>query len=144
VAEESLNRFIIAQAETNGFDLAYNELLKGKKQGHWMWYIFPQYKGLGKSHQSNFYAIKSISEAKAYLSHIVLGNRLRLLVGVLNDLEEKNSMLIFGSPDNVKLKSCLTLFSLIDDSEDLIFSKCLDLFYDGKKDQRTLELILND
>ena len=132
-----LNRFIKAQ------DLVYNsviyELKSGYKYSHWIWYIFPQFDGLGYSSQTKFYAIKSIEEAKAYLNHKVLGERLKECCNLLLDIKDKSIEQILGYPDNLKLQSSMTLFNKV--SNDKIFQDVLDKYFDGKEDIRTLELV---
>jgi uncharacterized protein (DUF1810 family) len=106
-----------------------------------MWYIFPLYKNLGVSDISVFYAIKSLDEAKAYLLHPILGNRLKEITKELLRLEEKNPFSVFGSPEDLKLKSCMTLFDFVDDSIDNVFKKVLDVYFDSIPDNMTLQLI---
>jgi len=133
----NLDRFIKAQ------NLVYNsviyELKSRRKYTHWMWYIFPQFDGLGYSHQTKFYAIKSLEEAKAYLEHTVLSKRLEECCNLLLDIENKSIEQILGYPDNLKLQSSMTLFNKV--SNDKIFQDVLDKYFDGKEDIRTLELI---
>ena len=102
-----------------------------------MWFVFPQYKGLGNSTTSIYYSIKDINEAKSYLNHPVLGSRLREITIELLHLSENDAYRIFGSPDNLKLKSCMTLFAEIDNSEDNVFLKVLQKYFDGEFDFRT-------
>jgi uncharacterized protein (DUF1810 family) len=135
--ETNLERFISAQEKS--YPIALSEIKKGKKQSHWMWYIFPQVQGLGFSETSKFYAIKDIDEAKEFLLHPVLGNRLVDLCNELLKLEPDNAISIFGSPDDLKLKSSMTLFSSLNINP--VFQKVLDKFFNGAKDSKTLELI---
>ena len=107
-----------------------------------MWFIFPQVKGLGMSELSSFYGIAGIREAEEYLNHPVLGQRLRAICQELEKLATNNAHEIFGSPDDLKLKSCLTLFAAVTNA-DVIFESLLGKFYQGKKDSRTLALINN-
>jgi uncharacterized protein (DUF1810 family) len=132
-----LKRFLEAQ-ETD-FETALAEIRKGRKQSHWMWYIFPQIAGLGFSSTSKFYAIKDRGEAENYLAHPVLGKRLIEISNALLGVEGKTANQIFGSPDDVKLKSSMTLFGALDDTNP-VFRKVLDKYFNGAKDQRTLEL----
>jgi uncharacterized protein (DUF1810 family) len=106
-----------------------------------MWYIFPQYKGLGFSKTSKYYSIKNMDEAKRYLNHPILGERLKLITKELLILNENNANKVFGSPDDLKLKSSMTLFATIDTSEENIFNAVLDKFFDGQNDNKTLTLI---
>ena len=135
----NLERFLNAQQKD--YQIALSEIRSGRKRSHWMWYIFPQIDGLGQSETSIFYAIKNMEEAKKYLNHSVLGHRLREISAALLNLGENNARLIFGSPDDLKLKSCMTLFAQVDENKDRIFRKVLDKFFGGHFDRRTLELI---
>jgi len=116
-----------------------SEIKNGKKQSHWMWYIFPQLQGLGFSETSEFYAIKDIDEAKEFLLHPVLGKRLVELCNELLKLQSVNANSIFGSPDDLKLMSSMTLFSSLNMNP--VFQMVLEKFYNGKKDSKTLEMI---
>lgn len=134
-----LSRFV--EAQDDDFDLALAEIKAGRKQSHWMWYIFPQYKGLGFSENSKYYAIQDLQEAIDYLHHEVLGPRLKQITNELLLLEEDDAGRIFGSPDNMKLRSGMTLFAAVDESEEGLFKKVLEKFFDGKPDSKTLALI---
>lgn len=133
-----LKRFL--EAQENDFEIALAEILKGRKHSHWMWYIFPQIAGLGFSSTSQFYAIKDRAEAESYLAHPILGNRLVEISNVLLEIEEKTANQIFGSPDDVKLKSSMTLFGALGNTNP-VFQSVLEKYFDGAKDGRTLELI---
>ena len=134
----NLERFIDAQSET--FDAALAELRAGLKQGHWMWFVFPQLGGLGHSPASKFYAIASLDEARAYLANPQLGPRLRASVeALLTWAGRKTAEQILGPIDAVKLRSNLTLFDLV--SPDDLFGPALDAFFDGVEDERTLALL---
>ncbi len=133
-----LKRFLDAQE--NDFERALAEIKRGRKQSHWMWYIFPQIKGLGSSETSRFYAVKTSAEAELYLAHPVLGARLVRISEALLEIEGKTANQIFGSPDDVKLKSCMTLFGSLENAHP-VFQRVLDKYFNGTKDQRTLELI---
>ena len=135
--ENNLQRFITAQ-ETS-YDTALAEIKKGRKQSHWMWYIFPQIQGLGFSETSKFYAIKDINEAKEFLMHPVLGERLIRICNELLNLEENNANKIFGSPDDLKLRSSMSLFSFLNINP--VFDLVLQKFFGGTKDIKTLETI---
>lgn len=106
-----------------------------------MWYIFPQYKGLGFSETSKYYSIKDLDEAKRYLNHPILGERLKLITNELLELNENNANKVFGSPDDLKLKSSMTLFAAINTSEENIFNAVLDKYFRGQTDNKTLTLI---
>jgi len=134
----NLERFISAQQDD--YETALSEIKNGRKRSHWMWYIFPQIQGLGLSETSRYYALKDIQEAEALLTHEVLGSRLIRITNQLLQLEEDNASKIFGSPDDLKLKSSMTLFCSLDGA-DPIFQSVLDKFFQGGKDQKTLRII---
>ena len=134
----NLDRFITAQE--NDYERALSEIKNGKKHSHWMWYFFPQFKGLGMSSTSVFYAINSREEAEAYLHHAVLGQRLMEISETLLLHKDKTATEIFGKPDDMKIKSCMTLFSLVTEN-DSVFKLVLDQYFDGKIDLRTKELL---
>jgi uncharacterized protein (DUF1810 family) len=133
-----IKRFLDAQE--NDFVRALAEIKRGRKQSHWMWYVFPQIAGLGFSSMSKLYAIKDRAEAELYLAHPVLGARLVEISEVLLEIEEKTANQIFGSPDDVKLKSSMTLFGALDNTNP-VFQRVLDKYFAGTKDLRTLELL---
>jgi len=133
-----LARFVEAQA--GDYETALAEIRAGRKRSHWMWYIFPQIDGLGFSSMARRYAIKSLDEARAYLDHPVLGPRLVEITEAALAVEGRSAHEIFGSPDDMKLRSCATLFARAA-SEGSVFSRLLDKFFDGKPDVRTLELL---
>jgi len=137
--QQDINRFI--KAQENSYEEALSEIKSGRKRSHWMWYIFPQYKGLGFSETSKYYSIKDLDEAKRYLNHPILGERLKLITKELLVLNENNANKVFGSPDDLKLKSSMTLFAAIDSSEENIFNAVLDKFFNGQTDKKTLSLI---
>lgn len=132
-----IDRFVQAQKEI--YPRALEEIREGKKRTHWMWFVFPQISGLGHSMTSIFYSIKDIEEAKSYLAHPILGNRLREISQVLLELENDNPHCIFGSPDDMKLRSCMTLFDVVE--PDSIFTKVLEKFFQGRRDRRTLTIL---
>ena len=136
--EMELQRFLDAQQAD--YEIALREIKRGRKQSHWMWYIFPQIGGLGYSSTSRFYAIKNIDEAKAYLDHPLLGARLGEICGELLKLQSNDATLIFGSPDDMKLKSSMTLFAAVPNALP-VFQLVLDKFFEGMKDSNTLRLI---
>lgn len=133
----SLERFIEAQEKS--YEIALNEIKKGRKRSHWMWYIFPQIKGLGHSSTAQYYAIQNRAEAEAYLNHPVLSGRLFEISEELLKIESNDASKVFGYPDDLKLKSSMTLFSLI--SKKSVFKRVLDKFFDGEIDERTVELL---
>jgi len=134
----SLERFAKAQATTYADALA--EVKNGKKRTHWMWFIFPQIQGLGNSEFARHYAIKDINEAEAYLNHPVLGKRLIEISGALLKLNSNDAYAIFGSPDDMKLHSSMTLFSLTQSTHP-VFKQVLQEFYNGVQDPKTLQII---
>ncbi|HVG17353.1 MAG TPA: DUF1810 domain-containing protein [Chitinophagaceae bacterium] len=136
--EDSLQRFVDAQEKS--YAAALSEIRKGRKESHWMWYIFPQIKGLGFSSTAQYYAIKHLEEAREFLSHPVLGKRLVDISSELLKLETSDPHKVMGTPDDLKLKSSMTLFAAVEDT-DPVFTKVLDKFFKGSKDQRTLQLI---
>ena len=133
-----LDRFIRAQ-EYNYSD-ALKEIKNGKKISHWMWYVFPQIKGLGKSDTAKWYAIKDLQEARDYLNNEILSNRLEQVCKALLDLDCNDVYKIFGSPDDMKLKSSMTLFEIAA-PENKIFKRVLDKYFNGERDQKTIEII---
>ena len=133
-----LERFIDAQAPI--YAQALGELRAGQKQSHWMWFIFPQIAGLGQSPTSRAYAIQSLQEAQAYLSHPVLGARLRECCQMLMNARGNSARDIFGPIDAMKLHSCLTLFAEADHDEAL-FHDLLEKYFEGEADEATLEIL---
>ncbi len=136
--DTNLERFIDAQQRDYAIALA--EVKRGRKQSHWMWYIFPQIQGLGFSETSRFYAINDVQEAEAYLNHPVLGSRLLEISEALLHLENNNPTKVFGSPDDVKLKSSMTLFASLPKAHP-VFQAVLEKFFNGTKDLKTLQII---
>ena len=132
-----LERFLSAQADD--YATALEEVRRGSKQTHWMWYIFPQLRGLGQSTMAWHYGIIDLAEARAYLAHPILGVRLREITQAALDLPGCNARAIFGSPDHMKFRSCMTLFDQV--SEDDLFRKALDKFFGGSPDPKTMELL---
>jgi len=133
-----LIRFVRAQEDD--YEGALSEIRSGRKRSHWMWYIFPQFDGLGSSSISRQYSIKSLAEAEAYLGHPVLGPRLRECAGSTLSVEGRSASEIFGSPDEMKLKSCATLFACASPSES-VFDALLDKYFGGERDGKTLRLL---
>jgi len=127
-------------AQERDYPIALTEIKSGRKRSHWMWYIFPQIKGLGFSSTSQHYGINSLKEADAYSRHPVLGERMVAICKALLELESNNATEIFGSPDDLKLRSSMTLFSAIPGS-DPVFQQVLDKFFKGKADQQTMTIL---
>ena len=136
--KNDLQRFIDAQAKN--YSAALSEIIDGRKRTHWMWYIFPQIQGLGMSETSKLYAIKDIHEAAEFLNHPLLGSRLIRICNELLNLKSDDAHQIFGSPDDLKLRSSMTLFSSVP-LADPVFQKILDKFFDGKEDEKTLSIL---
>ncbi|MFO0941464.1 MAG: DUF1810 domain-containing protein [Pirellulales bacterium] len=136
-----LNRFLEAQKED--YEVALSEILNGKKRSHWMWYIFPQYAGLGLSSTSQYFAIKSLAEAKAYLGHSILGMRLVECCEAMLQINGRTARQILSSPDDLKLCSCATLFAAISPAGS-VFHRIIDKYFGGQNDEKTLQLIGQD
>jgi len=133
-----LDRFV--QAQVGVYETALAEIQNGYKRSHWMWFIFPQVAGLGNSPTSRYFAIRSRSEAKAYLAHPVLGARLCACAEAAVAVSGRSARDLFGTPDDVKLRSCATLFAETA-PENPVFQQLLDVYFAGEPDQRTLELL---
>ena len=132
-----LDRFVKAQdSEIYTYADALNEIKEGHKQGHWIWYVFPQIKGLGHSYKSEFYGIASTEEAKAYLGHSVLGKRLRDITQAFLNCNNPSAFNILGFPDVLKVQSCMTLFDIVSPND--IFNDALDKYYEGKRCEKTV------
>ena len=136
---EALERFLEAQKET--YKDALKEIKAGHKVTHWMWWIFPQYKGLGYSEISKFYAIQSVDEACEYFLHPILGRRLRECMNALLDLKTDDAVEVFGAVDAQKLKSCLTLFGFIGSTLSIMV---LNKFFNGEPDNETIRLLIKE
>ena len=132
-----LGRFKTAQDKD--FETALNEIAAGKKKTHWIWYIFPQLKDLGFSDFAVYYGIQDLGEARAYMEDRMLGSNLITITEVLLEHKGKNIVRIFGRTDAMKVKSCMTLFERVSDNK--IFPEILEAFYDGERDEKTLELL---
>lgn len=135
----NLKRFVSAQAPV--FDSALAELAAGSKKGHWMWFVFPQHAELGHSFMAQFYGIGSIEEARAYLDHEVLGERLVRCTKAVLAIEDRSLHAVFGSPDDLKFRSSMTLFASAAPKGDGIFGKALDQCCAGLADEHTLSLL---
>lgn len=134
---EPLERFVDAQSSC--YEAVCAELNAGKKNSHWMWFIFPQVEGLGRNAMAKRYALHSRQEVMAYLNHPVLGPRLLQCVGLMLEAKGKSAYEILGTPDDLKFRSCMTMFEVV--SDEPLFEQALIRFYDGKPDSRTLELL---
>ena len=132
---------IFVQAQEDIYEQALAELKNGSKESHWMWFVFPQIAGLGNSEMARKYAIPNLADAKAYLSHDLLGSRLREGTEAVLAVEGRTAHEILGSPDDMKLKSCMTLFEVAD-GPGSVFSSILEKYFEGQRDERSL-MILN-
>lgn len=133
-----MQRFVDAQAPV--YDAALSELKAGRKRTHWMWFVFPQLGALGRSPTARFYGIENLDEARAYWAHPVLGPRLRQCVQAVLDVQGRTAHEIFGSPDDLKFCSCLTLFERAAPGE-RCFAEALDRYQSGRRDAATLAMI---
>jgi len=148
---EDLNRYLYMQdqiaydGETDihhtYYNLALSELMAGRKESHWMWFIFPQIKGLGFSKMDATYSIKSLEEAQKYLKHPILGKRIRNCSQLLLDIDTDDPEYVMGYPDDLKLRSSMTLFDIAFDGENNVFGKVIDKYYDGERDGLTVEIL---
>lgn len=138
LTSRGLDRFVDAQGPV--YDSVIKELASGKKTSHWMWFIFPQLKGLGRSAIADHFGIESRTEAVAYWEHPVLGERLLECTNLVLAQHDKTAHDIFGSPDDLKFKSCMTLFARIAPDEPA-FQQALEQFYGGRSDEETLNLL---
>ena len=134
----NLHRFLTAQEPT--YDTVLAELRAGRKSSHWIWFIFPQIAGLGHSATAQQYAITSLDETKAYLQHPVLGQRLRECTRLVLNVEGRSAEEIFPYPDNLKFRSCMTLF-MASTTDNKMFQDALLKYFDGKPDPLTLDLL---
>ena len=133
-----LDRFL--QAQSYNYQDALQEIRNGRKQSCWMWYVFPQIAGLGRSSMAKTYELKNIEEAREYLAHPVLGSRLQEICKAALETESDNASIVFGFPDDMKLCSSMTLFEQADPGN-LIYSKVLDKFFHGQRDDLTLQIL---
>ncbi|RHR48459.1 DUF1810 domain-containing protein [Clostridium sp. AF18-27] len=134
---DGLERFVQAQADS--YARALRDIKSGRKTSHWMWYIFPQLSGLGHSQTARYYAIRDRAEAEAYLAHPVLGKRLLEISSELLKLESSDATAVMGWPDDLKLKSSMTLFSLV--SREPVFRQVLEKYFRGEEDVYTVQAI---
>ena len=135
---KSIDRFL--EPQKTAYPTALAEVSRGRKESHWMWYIFPQLKGLGRSAMSEFYGISGMEEARAYLKDPVLGARLVEICNALLALEVEDIVQVMGRPDDKKLKSSMTLFEAAAEKPE-VFQRVLDKYYQGKRDGRTLRML---
>lgn len=133
-----LERFI--QAQKYDYETALQEIRAGRKRSHWIWYIFPQIAGLGRSSTAEYYAISGLEEAKAYMQEVSLREHLLEISEALLELEENNPLKVMGPPDDLKLRSSMTLFAIAAPEYD-VFRKVLDKFYHGEMDRNTLRIL---
>jgi uncharacterized protein (DUF1810 family) len=138
VGNGDLERFV--EAQSGSYERALDELRAGSKGSHWMWFVFPQLRGLGRSATAHRYGLESLDEAARYLAHPVLGRRLRECTEAVNQVKGRSAPEIFGFPDDLKFHSSMTLFHLADPS-DPGFETALGTYFDGQEDRGTLELL---
>ncbi|MCF0040478.1 DUF1810 domain-containing protein [Dyadobacter fanqingshengii] len=138
--ESDLNKFLTAQERDYAGALA--EITRGRKQGHWIWYVFPQITGLGMSSTSVHFAIEDLEQANRYFQHPVLGKRLIEISKAILAVEGKTANQIMGTPDDLKLRSSMTLFSMVRNA-DPVFQEVLNKYFDGKPDRKTIEILHN-
>jgi uncharacterized protein (DUF1810 family) len=136
-----LGRFVVAQKLI--YDQALAEVRAGRKRSHWMWFVFPQIAGLGSSQMARFYAIRNREEAAAYTNHPILGPRLRECAEASMSVQGRTAFEIFGSPDDLKLRSCMTLFAAVAEP-DSVFGSVLETLFEGARCERTLEILARD
>jgi len=138
MCEQDLERFVAAQGPV--YERALAELQQGRKRSHWMWFVFPQLTGLGRSPTAQYFAIRSVEEARSYLAHPVLGQRLRECTGAMLGVVGRSASEILGFPDDLKFRSSITLFAALSERGS-VFEHALERYYDGEPDSRTLELL---
>ena len=134
----NLSRFIEAQETT--YEVAMLELARGRKDSHWIWYVFPQIEGLGKSDTAKLYSIKSLEEGRVYLEHPVLGPRLVEACEILLSLKDASMNKVMGFPDDLKLLSSMTLFEAVSETNS-IFTKIIEIYFDDERDENSIKLI---
>ncbi len=139
-AQDPYNLARFTNAQERDYSTALAELKAGQKRSHWVWYVFPQIAGLGRSETSRFYAIASLAEAESYLHHPVLGARLQECAAAILAVKNRSALQIMGSPDDVKLWSCMTLFAHVA-GPDSVFVRVLDAYFGGRQDAETLRLL---
>ncbi len=137
MGDYNLQRFLDAQQ--GDYERALTEVRNGRKYSHWIWYIFPQLKGLGMSYNSQYYGISGKEEAEAYLAHPILGERLREITSAFLQLKGKTAQDVFGALDAMKVLSCMTLFNEV--APDDLFQQVIDRYYQGKTDEMTKRML---
>lgn len=137
-SDAGLQRFVDAQAPV--FDAVCAELSAGRKTSHWMWFVFPQLRALGRSPTALFYGLASAAQARAYWQHPLLGPRLKHCAQLVLGTQGKSAHEIFGTPDDLKLRSCMTLFAAVA-GEEPVFNRVLERFYEGQPDEKTRALL---
>lgn len=137
--KEDVERFV--KAHTNMYPVALSEIKNGRKESHWIWYVFPQLRGLGRSYNSDYYGLKGIAEARLYMANPVLRTHMTEIITELLKLPTSNAVQIFGILDAMKFRSSLTLFNIA--FPDDIFAHALDKFFNGQQDQRTIAMLSN-
>jgi uncharacterized protein (DUF1810 family) len=138
--KDDIERFVVAQKDV--YHTALNEIKNGKKQSHWMWFVFPQIRGLGFTDFNIYYGIKDLGEARQYLNDPVLGKRLIEISEAVLSVQGKTALEIFGKPDQRKLKSCMTLFNQIQNA-DPVFHEVLEKYYQGQGDDKTIAILMS-
>ena len=141
MAAEAYDLTRFEQAQEGVFETALDELRAGRKRTHWMWFIFPQLRGLGRSPTAQFYGLASLDEARAYLAHPVLGPRLERCVEAMAGAQASSLRAIFGSPDELKFRSCMTLFATAAGGDGGVYRRALDRWCGGRMDPQTLALV---
>ncbi|MFC0778666.1 DUF1810 domain-containing protein [Flavobacterium sp. HJSW_4] len=136
--DDGIERFILAQEDV--YPLALQEIRKGRKTSHWMWFVFPQIRGLGFTDYNVYFGLKNLAEAKEYIEHPVLGKRLVEISEAVLSQKGKTALEIFGVPDQRKLKSCMTLFSRLPNA-DPVFQTVLEKYYEGLSDEKTIAIL---
>lgn len=136
--KKDLNRFL--EAQEYDYDIALEEMRDGYKCSHWMWYIFPQISGLGFSPTAKYFEIQNKQEALDYINHPILGKRILEISSILLDVKSNDATEVMGYPDDLKLRSSMTLFAEIAPEHE-VFQKVLDKFFEGKKDEKTIEIL---
>ena len=136
--ESDLDHFV--QAQDQVIDQVHRELRAGRKQSHWMWFVFPQLVGLGRSSTARYYAIASLDEARTYLKHAVLGPRLIECTELVNDITNRSVLEIFGTPDDLKFHSCMTLFARAEEGGG-VFREAIERYFGGEMDRGTVGIL---
>ncbi|MDN3588808.1 DUF1810 domain-containing protein [Pedobacter aquatilis] len=138
---DDVYRFVLAQNET--YTQALEELKNGKKESHWMWYVFPQLKGIGNSENAQFYGIRDIDEAETFMRHPILGKHLIEISETVLNINNRSALQIFGNPDYLKLHSCMSLFAQLNDGTK-VFQAVIDKYFNGIPDEVTINILKNN